>query len=209
MAQCRRKESHQERDRSGRSGTHTQFRQERYAVAARLAAVSDSVRRDHGFLCHRLLVAEHHPQRRHCRSFPHRFAGDDSLHCRADHFRERRWHVIVPVLVAAVGFCICAMSENQITPAIFGLSLGAMGVVTAVSMFWALPTAFLGGAGAAAGIALINCTGNLAGFVSPSVIGWLKTQTHSVSSGLFFVAAMLALSAVLVLGFIPAKIVNR
>src|SRR5450830_629896 len=127
----------------------------------------------------------------------------------ADHFRERRWHVIVPVLVAAVGFCICAMSENQITPAIFGLSLGAMGVVTAVSMFWALPTAFLGGAGAAAGIALINCTGNLAGFVSPSVIGWLKTQTHSVSSGLFFVAAMLVLSALLVLRFIPAKIVNR
>ena len=127
----------------------------------------------------------------------------------ADHFRERRWHVIVPVLVAAVGFCICAMSENQITPAIFGLSLGAMGVVTAVAMFWALPTAFLGGAGAAAGIALINCTGNLAGFVSPSVIGWLKTQTHSVSSGLFFVAAMLALSAVLVLSFIPAKVVNR
>jgi len=72
-----------------------------------------------------------------------------------------------------------------------------------------LVTAFLGGAGAAAGIALINCTGNLAGFVSPSVIGWLKTQTHSVSSGLFFVAAMLALSAVLVLSFIPAKVVNR
>jgi len=84
-----------------------------------------------------------------------------------------------------------------------------MGVVTAASMFWALPTAFLGGAGAAAGIALINCTGNLAGFVSPSVIGWVKTQTHSVSSGLFFVAAMLTLSAMLVIVILPVKVVNR
>jgi D-galactonate transporter len=127
----------------------------------------------------------------------------------ADRFRERRWHVSLPALTAAAGFLICAMSENQLVPSIFGLSLAAMGVVTAASMFWALPTAFLGGAGAAAGIALINCTGNLAGFVSPSVIGWIKTQTHSVSSGLFFVAAMLILSALLIMMFIPAKVVNR
>lgn len=127
----------------------------------------------------------------------------------ADHFRERRWHVSMPAMMAAIGFLICALSENQLVPSIFGLSLAAMGVVTAASMFWALPTAFLGGAGAAAGIALINCTGNLAGFVSPSVIGWIKTHTHSVSYGLFFVAAMLTLSAMLVLAFIPARLVNR
>jgi len=127
----------------------------------------------------------------------------------ADHFRERRWHVSLPAVLAAIGFFICAISENQLVPSIIGLSLAAMGVVTAASMFWALPTAFLGGAGAAAGIALINCTGNLAGFVSPSVIGWVKTQTHSVSSGLFFVAAMLTLSAMLVIVILPVKVVNR
>jgi len=72
-----------------------------------------------------------------------------------------------------------------------------------------LPTAFLGGTGAAAGIAFINCTGNLAGFISPAVIGWLKTMTHSLSSGLFVVAASLAFSALLILVFVPAKLVNR
>src|SRR5579864_2049864 len=90
-----------------------------------------------------------------------------------------------------------------------GLTLAASGVVTALPMFWALPTAFLGGTGAAAGIALINCTGNLAGFISPSVIGWLKTVTHTLSSGLFVVAASLACSALLILVFVPAKLVNR
>jgi nitrate/nitrite transporter NarK len=76
-------------------------------------------------------------------------------------------------------------------------------------MFWALPTSFLGGAGAAAGIALINSTGNLAGFVSPALVGWLKTLTHSLASSLFLIAASLIVSALLILTQMPAELVNR
>jgi len=127
----------------------------------------------------------------------------------ADATRERRWHVSAPALVGAVGFCICALSEGRIVPSMIGLTLVASGIISALPMFWALPTSFLGGRGAAAGIALINSTGNLAGFVSPSVIGWLKTQTHSLNSGLYLVAGTLTLSAILVLVFVPARLVNR
>ena len=127
----------------------------------------------------------------------------------ADQTRERRWHVVVPVLVAGVGFVLCALFGSSSTVSVLGLVLATTGVITALPMFWALPTAFLGGTGAAAGIALINCTGNLAGFISPAVIGWLKTVTHSLSSGLFVVAASLALSALLILVFVPARLVNK
>ena len=127
----------------------------------------------------------------------------------ADRSRERRWHIVLPALVAASGFCICATNGDSSVFSMLGLTLAAAGVVTALPMFWALPTAFLGGTGAAAGIALINCTGNLAGFISPAVIGWLKTLTHTLSSGLFVVAGTLTLSAVLILAFIPARLVNR
>lgn len=127
----------------------------------------------------------------------------------ADQTRERRWHVSAPALLAALGFCICALSGNQLIPSMIGLSLAAAGIISALPMFWALPTSFLGGAGAAAGIALINSTGNLAGFVSPSVMGWLKTETHSLTSGLYLVAGSLTLSAILILVFLPARIVNR
>jgi len=121
----------------------------------------------------------------------------------ADRSDERRWHVATPALVAATGFCICALSGTHFYPAMLGLTLSAIGVITALPMFWALPTEFLGGAGAAAGIALINCTGNLAGFVSPSVIGWLKNQTHTFTSGLLFVAATIAVAALAVIFLIP------
>src|SRR5579864_2547020 len=90
-----------------------------------------------------------------------------------------------------------------------GLTLAASGVVTALPMFWALPTAFLGGTGAAAGIALINSTGNLAGFVSPALVGWLKTATHSLDSSLFLIAGCLIISACLILTQLPARLVNR
>ncbi len=49
-------------------------------------------------------------------------------------------------------------------------------------MFWH-STSFLGGDAAAAGIALINCTGNLGGFFSPTIIGVLKTYTGTLNSG--------------------------
>jgi D-galactonate transporter len=127
----------------------------------------------------------------------------------ADRMRERRWHICVPALVAAIGFCICAMNGDSLVMSMIGLTLATTGVISALPMFWALPTAFLGGTGAAAGIALINSAGNLAGFVSPTVIGWLKTQTHTLSSGLFLVAGTLTMSALLILIFIPARLVNR
>lgn len=127
----------------------------------------------------------------------------------ADQTRERRFHVIVPEIIAALGFTICAFNGNNPLLSMIGLTLAVGGVVTALPMFWALPTAFLGGAGAAAGIALINCTGNLAGFVSPTIIGWLTTVTHTITSGLLLVACSLLLSAVLILGLIPARLVNK
>jgi MFS family permease len=127
----------------------------------------------------------------------------------ADHTRERRWHVAVPALIAGSGFVLCALFGSSSAISVLGLTLATAGVITALPMFWALPTAFLGGTGAAAGIALINCTGNLAGFISPAVIGWLKTVTHSLSSGLFVVAASLAVSALLILVCVPARLVNK
>jgi nitrate/nitrite transporter NarK len=90
-----------------------------------------------------------------------------------------------------------------------GLSLAVVGVVTALPMFWALPTSFLGGTAAAAGIALINCTGNLGGFFSPAIIGFLKTRTGTLNSGLFLIAGCMIASAVLILTLIPARVTNR
>jgi nitrate/nitrite transporter NarK len=65
-------------------------------------------------------------------------------------------------------------------------------------VFWTFPTAFLSGAAAAAGIAIINSLGNLGGFVAPFGFGIIKEQTGSVVPGLFALAAASTLAAILV-----------
>jgi D-galactonate transporter len=127
----------------------------------------------------------------------------------ADKTRERRWHLAIPNLVAAAGFVLCLHAGTNTTLAMAALTMTVAGVVTALPMFWALPTSFLGGNAAAAGLALVNCTGNLSGFMSPTIIGFLKTNTGSLNSGLYLVAACHVVAIILILAFVPAKLVNR
>jgi D-galactonate transporter len=127
----------------------------------------------------------------------------------SDRMRERRWHVVVPSIVAASGFVLCTQAGNSTMIAMIGLTMAVVGVVTALPMFWALPTSFLGGAAAAAGIALVNCTGNLGGFFSPTIIGVLKTYTGTLNSGLFLVSGCMLVASILIVALVPAKLVNR
>lgn len=126
----------------------------------------------------------------------------------ADKRRERRWHLIVPALMGALGFAVAASYSHNTAVSIVFLSLAAGGVLTCAPLFWSLPTAFLAGSAAAAGIAIINSVGNLAGFASPYVIGYLKDVTHSTASGMYVLAAMLVIGAIAV-WLTPAKLVNR
>ena len=71
-----------------------------------------------------------------------------------------------------------------------------------------MPTAILSSAGAAAGIALINSFANLAGFISPYMIGLIKDATQSTNAAMFVLAGVLLLGAFLTYT-VPAKLVNK
>ncbi|ARM92456.1 tartrate transporter protein (plasmid) [Rhizobium sp. CIAT894] len=125
----------------------------------------------------------------------------------ADRLRERRWHLVVPALIAAGGFVAATMATST-TVSIVCLSLAAAGAISCAPLFWSLPTAFLAGTGAAAGIAWINSVGNLAGFLGPFLVGYLKDFTGTNSAGMYLLAAALVIGSLAVLT-VPAKTVNR
>ena len=127
---------------------------------------------------------------------------------RSDAARERRWHLVIPALIGAAGWVLTVRYGANSAVALLGMSLAMAGVTTSLSQFWCLPTAILAGAAAATGIALINSIGNLAGFVSPSVIGWIIDRTRSPDLGVYFLAAVASIGSLLVLT-IPARLVNR
>jgi len=78
-------------------------------------------------------------------------------------------------------------------------SLVVSGTFSLWGPFWSLPNEFLTGFSAAAGIALINCFGNLGGFVGPFAVGAISNRTGRLQTGLLFVAFSLFASAVLIL----------
>ena len=126
----------------------------------------------------------------------------------ADRMAERRWHALVPCLVTAAGFALTAWAGGNTVLAMAGLVLAVAGASSAQAAFWSLPAAFLGGAAAAAGIALVNSLGNLAGFTTNNIVGWLTGLTGSNSAGLYLFAAVLAASGALILA-VPARLVNK
>lgn len=117
----------------------------------------------------------------------------------SDHTGERRWHVAGSLLVGAAGAAIAACVHHDPPVAVAAFSLAALGIWSAFGPFWSLPSTFLAGTAAAAGIALVNSVGNLGGFVGPVVFGYFKQQTGGFARALWTLAAVLGAGAVLVL----------
>jgi ACS family tartrate transporter-like MFS transporter len=110
---------------------------------------------------------------------------------------ERTWHVAIPSMAACLGF-VWAGEAQAALGVILALTLVNIGVNGTKGPVWAMPSMFLSGASAAAGIALINSMGNLGGFVGPVMIGWMKERSGSYAGGLYAVGGLCALSAVVV-----------
>jgi D-galactonate transporter len=126
----------------------------------------------------------------------------------SDRSKERRWHVALPAVVGAIGLVASTLVPHNVALAVVSLTVATIGILGALCQFWSIPPAFLGGAAAATGIALINSVGNLAGFVSPYLVGWIKDMTQSTDMGLYCVAASLIVAAAIVLTM-PKGVVNR
>jgi ACS family tartrate transporter-like MFS transporter len=120
----------------------------------------------------------------------------------SDRFGEARWHAGAAALTAAAGIIGSTALENPVLK-MAALSIAAIGIFGFLPVFWTLPSEFLTGTAAAAGIALINSIGNLAGFAGPVAMGYIKGATGSFSLGLVFIGLLAVMSSILIfaLGF--------
>ena len=116
----------------------------------------------------------------------------------SDRTGERAGHVAVPVFVGAVGIAAALYTDSP-WAVMACITVCAIGVYAAIPVFWQLPTRLLTGVGAAAGIALVNSFGNLAGFAAPYVTGWLEDWTGSFRTGMWVVAALMVLAGLIAL----------
>lgn len=122
----------------------------------------------------------------------------------SDRRLERRFHVALPALIAAIALALLGNAPAPVISMAL-LCLLAAGVYSYLAPFWALPNEFLTGYSAAAGIALINSVGNLGGLVGPAAVGFFTHRFGNLTAGLTFAAIPLLLAAVLVL-LLPKKV---
>ena len=118
----------------------------------------------------------------------------------SDRALERRYHAAVPVMIAAIALVL--LSTTNGSSAFISVILWcfvAAGVYSLLPPFWSMPTEFLSGFSAAAGIAFINSVGNIGGFFGPYVMGVINKQTGSFRGGLVVASVSLFTSAMLIL----------
>src|SRR3954447_1737793 len=115
----------------------------------------------------------------------------------SDRTMERKGHVAVALLMAAIGIGVSGLVSNPVIVMVL-LCFAQIGVSSVPPMFWPLPASFLTGASAAAGIAAINSLGNLSGFAGPYAMGYLKDLTGNFAAGLLVLAGCSLLGAIVV-----------
>jgi D-galactonate transporter len=127
----------------------------------------------------------------------------------SDRSGERRWHLGLTVAVGGLGYICSAYFGASTGLAMAALTVAAVGVIGCLPVFWTLPPKFLTGTAAAGGIALINSIGNLGGIISPYMVGKVHDMTGSTQVGLYVIAAVTLLAAVLILFALPRQIAGK
>lgn len=118
---------------------------------------------------------------------------------RSDRMNERRWHCAGALLVGAAALGLSTLPHLGFSVAMSLLSVGAVGVIGAIPVFWTIPASAMPAEFAASAVGFINCLGVSSGMIAPLLIGLLKERTGSLSPGLWCLVAMLVSGAVLLL----------
>jgi len=128
----------------------------------------------------------------------------------SDRMLERRWHAAIAGAIGAIALLLVSHPNHSPALTVALLSVASVGIFATNVLIWSLAADYLHGSPAAAtSIAFVNCIGLLSGFCSPFVIGWLKTATGTLVSGLYVMTAILVLGIfVMLLGFRPQKAAN-
>jgi ACS family phthalate transporter-like MFS transporter len=124
--------------------------------------------------------------------------------CRhSDVRQERRWHFALGGLTAALAMLILPNFLFSPYSAIAVLSLMTSGYLVATAIFWTIPTYYLSDHAKAAGLALVNCCGQISSLLTPIMIGAIKTSTGDISLALYIVAALVASGTLILLFGVP------
>jgi D-galactonate transporter len=120
----------------------------------------------------------------------------------SDHFKERRWHVASTLVIGSLALYATTFTAGAFVPSMILLCIASF-FILACALFWSIPPTYLSREAAATGIAVISSIGILGGFVSPTLIGAIKTATGSMNAGLLAMTVVSCIGGLTILFAVP------
>jgi MFS family permease len=127
----------------------------------------------------------------------------------SDKTGERRLHYVFSMAAGAAGLVLSGVFASTPALAVIFLSVGMLGVIGSIPLFWPIPSAFLAGTAAAAGIGIVNSIGNLGGYIGPNIHVWALHISSDPSASMYIIAGILMLGAGLIYFCIPEELCVR
>jgi nitrate/nitrite transporter NarK len=112
-------------------------------------------------------------------------------------------------MLAAASLMTLPFVSHNLPLAVLLLAVATAGHLSSLSVFWTIPSTYLASSSAAAGIAIVSSIGSLGGLVGPSIIGYVKSITGSLSLGLQVAGCIVLAGGVILLIGIPARLLPK
>jgi MFS transporter, ACS family, phthalate transporter len=104
---------------------------------------------------------------------------------------ERHGHFFTAVFIAARAALAVAYASWNSALSIICLAVLAVGYLSAVALFWTIPSGFLSERESPGSIALISSVGQIGSLVAPALFGYVSDRTGSLTMGTSVVAGVL------------------
>jgi ACS family phthalate transporter-like MFS transporter len=109
----------------------------------------------------------------------------------SDRSLERHWHFFAAVFMAGCAAVAIAFSTSNAFLSIACLAMLAIGYLSAIALFWTIPTSFLSEKEQPGGIAFISSVGQIGSLLAPVLFGYVSDRTGSLTTGVSVVALVL------------------
>jgi ACS family 4-hydroxyphenylacetate permease-like MFS transporter len=126
---------------------------------------------------------------------------------RSDKRKERFWHCVLPMLVAAVGWAVAATVSAPALQLV-GLVFASAFSLSAWPVFFTTPSIILPREAHAAGLAFLNTVGIGGSTLSPILVGYLRDHTGGFAVPQLAIASLLVIGVILLL-FVPRELLSQ
>src|SRR5213079_2906914 len=123
----------------------------------------------------------------------------------SDRTLERRWHAALSWTVAALAMVALSVAGDDVVLVIVLLAVLAAAHYSGLTVFYSIPSIYLGERAAATGIAIVTSMGSFAAAASPSLLGFIQAKTGSLALGLQISAVIVLCAVALLLVGVKAR----